>query len=308
MARPTVTNVYDNVRGQLGDAQNFWTDAKLQPHFSKAYRVLFRAMEMLGNQFVEREVYFVLPANTATLVPSTAGISDMSDPVDVGDRSNLTVKSVTGATVGSSSVTLTVTGHGRVDGDVVTVSQAGGIPDASGIWAISAPTADTITLNGCVATGSYTSGGTMVYSGEDFTPVVRVERLSIAPAVGSTRQYSWRNGAFQFHPSGSDRQVKIVYRSSGAPPSSGSAVIPYDDCEDFLATYTAGLAFGSRGASSRRVELLTEALGPAMRTDASGGLLHDLLQLSVRAMQRIPAEKRRRQPFREPRSLYPIIL
>ncbi len=314
MAIPTLQQTLDAARSHLGDdtvaGGEVFTNTKLQEHFAKAYRVLYRAMSSVGNRKVYREVYHVIPANTNFLDPSTAGITDFGEPYFLEERGDLTTKAITGAS-GTTTVTLAVVGHGRDTGDLATVNGIVGFGGTEGLWGITTSGVDALILNGCIGSGSYSSGGTLIYSPENFTDMVdvgRFDRINPQQATsGAFGSYVWWNDAYHFRPCGEARQLRISYSASGAAPTSTSASIGIDDSTDFLATYTAALALASRGDTQRADELKVEALGQFKSVTPSGGLLHEFLTLAVKAEQRKPPEARRRRPFRDPHSIAPTI-
>lgn len=76
---------------------------------------------------------------------------------------------ITGVTqnVTTHLVTLTVPNHGKLTGDKVSVKDVGGITEANNTannlsWTVTVVDGDTLTLNGSVGSGSWTSGGTMI--------------------------------------------------------------------------------------------------------------------------------------------------
>lgn len=65
---------------------------------------------------------------------------------------------VTAATT-ATPIVITDTAHGLSDGDLVTISSVGGMPEANGIWVIANSDTNTYELIGSVGVGTYTSGG-----------------------------------------------------------------------------------------------------------------------------------------------------
>lgn len=312
MAKHTLSQVYDAARAKLGDDSvaggQVFTNTVLAPHFAQAYRALYRTMGTLGNPYVEQDVYFVLPANTSYLAPATAGVTDFGEPRFVEERGGLTQKTITNAVAGSGFVTITAASHGFSTGDLITCNGIVGLDGTEGVlWAITVVDANSFKLNGCVGTGTYSTGGTAVKSAEKFVPVTFTDRMeSIGGTSDRLRVYVWEGDAFHFNPTTEARQLRISYTASGNAPTNTSTVIGIDDAIDFLAVYSAGLAGRARGHARGDV-LIAEALGPTMQEDASGGMLRSFLLSAVRTLQRIPPENRRRMPFRDPRSAHPMI-
>jgi len=312
---PSLQQVLDEARSKIGDeAGEVFDNTKLQPYFAQAYRGLWRTMATLSNPRVHREAFFVLPAHTAFLDPATAGLTDFGDPDLLEERGNFVVQSITGAVADPSGVgvIVTIAGHGDATGNIVTCNGVQGMAGTDGDWGITVLDPDTFVLNGAVPVGTYSSGGTVVKSGEDFTEVVDADLTHHTFPAGESStlgNYRWMGDKFHFPPCSQDRQLRITYWASGTAPSLSTVSIGIDDALDFLATYTAGLAISARSpmGSVRGKELINEAIGPKTIADGSGGLLWELLNGAVKSMQRIDPCQRRRRPFREPRSILPQI-
>lgn len=88
MAFPTVNACLAAAAGWLGDpAQSVYTNAVLHsPFFETAWGEFWSLMVNWDLQSVQREVLYTLPANTTSLVPATASISDMGEPSKVWER------------------------------------------------------------------------------------------------------------------------------------------------------------------------------------------------------------------------------
>jgi len=306
MADATVANVLADVRSLLGDDQvsggEVFTDTMLQVSaFPRAYRDVWRALSKIQAPRVKREAFYVVPANTDYLHPSTANITDMSQPSWVGERGNLTQKTITGAT-GTTTVSITATTLGFSTGDMITVNGIVGFSGTEGMWGITVSDASTFVLNGAIGSGTYSSGGKAVKSTEDFTEVIPTDRLGSLQSTANAdafRLYVWQSGALHFPACNAARQLRIEYWASGSAPTSTSANLGIDDSRDLTATLAAAYAIGSRGGVARRDELLVEAFGPSMQPDAYEGMLGMLIDGVIKRMQRAPVEERRRLSFRE---------
>lgn len=81
----TVEAIYDSVRAMLADTQvtggEVFTNTLMAPFFAIAYRRLIDEFLNWDIPTVEKIVYYTLPANTLTLTPATAGISDFGELV-----------------------------------------------------------------------------------------------------------------------------------------------------------------------------------------------------------------------------------
>lgn len=71
-----------------------------------------------------------------------------------------TTKTVTGAANSGGLIELTIASHGYATGTKIFVYGVGGVTAANGTWVITSTGTNTLTLDGSVFAGSYTSGGT----------------------------------------------------------------------------------------------------------------------------------------------------
>ncbi len=310
MPKPSLANVFDAARAHLGaDAGGgsaVYSNTILQEHFAKAWRVLYRTAANLGTPIIEREVYYVLPAYTTYLAPSTANVTDMAEPTFVQERGDLTKKTITGA-AGTTTVTITSASHGFATNDMVTINGIVGLTGTEGVlWGITRVDANSFTLNGCIGSGTYSSGGVAVKSSDKFRTVDKIDRIDSIETHARISKWVWEDEAFRFTPTDTERQLRIGYLASGAPPSNTATVLGIDDCLDFLSTYTAASAARSRGATAMAQDLFAEALGPSRQEDASGGALGAFLTAATKQVQRIPAGDRRRMSFRQRRPQWPM--
>jgi len=309
--KPTVSQVYELARALLGDTEvpggQLYTDQKLAPFFGGVYRKVFRAMSSASNPYVTDEGFYDLPANTGILDPATAGINNLDELLWIEER-----KPATGANVAVSAVTLadgvatvtTSTPHGRSVGDSVVAYNIGQVSEnINGMWSLTAVSTTTkMTFGGSVITGTWTSGGNISYSDEQFrdmAPTTR-QRFVATSQSGSPpiSQFTWMGDVIQFHPSTETRQLRITYKRSGEPPTTPSSTVGIDDSIDVLATGLAGQAAKSFGNATEGNDLLASAFGPSGGRDGTiGGLLFELLQKSVKAMQ---SQVWRRRAFAEP--------
>ena len=301
MPKPTLTNVYDAARAAIADDDgDVYTDARLAAHFKTAYRQVFRVMQGVGNPMVETDAYFNLPANTGVLNPATAGISDMGEIVEIRQRRPTSTLDITNVTLSSNVATVTTAAHGRANGDEVVIYKVGGITGANGLWQVTVGSSTTVSLNGSYLTGTYTAAtGKMSHSNEQWSdPLNKVSRIDeaylTAPSSAPPRVYAWVGDVIRFAPSSGERQLWIVYRMSGTPPTTGSDVIQFDDSQDLLGYATAGYAGMTRSPQVAR-NLLAIAFGPNYLVDNRiGGMLYDMMQVSVKALNN---QRHRRPPF-----------
>jgi len=319
MPIPLLSDVYTLARALLGDDQistgEVFTNTILLPYFSIAYREMWRAMTNIGNPRVHRVVYYVLPANTTVLVPSTANITDIAEPEVVEERGAFTTFAITNATINSSvpSVTFTVASTtGLANGNFVTISGNMGITGTDGFWGIANVTGTTFDCLGMVSTGSYVSGGQAVSGTDQWVEVVyNATLMDNAFNTGSIRstlgEYLWYEDMFHFPPCNSSRQLRITYNADGTPPTNSTVSVGVEDSLNYLGTRTAALAAAARGNIQEASMLNALALGSSQNPSMREGYLADFLNPMVKALQNMPPTFRRKPPYRSPRSTTPTI-
>jgi hypothetical protein len=302
--------VYSAVRAHLSDdeiaAGQVFTDAKIQPFYKAAYSVLFRAMQNWQNPRVRREWFYNLPANTSVLAPATAGISNMGEIESIEERGIDSSFSVVNAVPGSGLLTITSDPHSFSTGDQVVVTGVGGISDdINGIWTITVSNGTTFTLNGCTATGTYTSGGVASKSAEEFSELDQKDRIeSVEAPSDELGEFAWMGDVIRFRPCSKQRQLRIVFTLSGNAPTSTTASVGIDDSLDFLAAYTAYLAALAKGKRTTAMAMKELSIGYP-QDGGYGGLLGQFLEAGVLALQN---QQWVRPPFRDPRSNIPKII
>jgi len=307
MAFPTLTEVYDQTRAECGDTEvpggQIYTNYLLLPHIQSATRTLWRGLRNLASPRVQRTFFYTLPANTNTFHPSTALITDFSEPSGpVAQRGSLTSVAVAAATQSGSNLDITCTGaHSLTTGDTVVLEQLGGLKGANILCTVTVTSPTQLLANGVVTTGTYTSGGKVVTSSNEFNGLEW--RQSIPTAVTrSSRGLSvavYQDNYFQFLPSSDDQQIRITYWSSAQVPTSGTDQIAFNDCIDFLAKYAGSMACKAQGANDRAATLKEESVGPRFSEGIFGGELRQLMQAAVRERQNLSPYERSPRPFRE---------
>lgn len=295
MSKPLVSDVYTLTRAFLGDNDvaggSDFLDATLQPFYQAAYEDLFRLLNNMQSAKIQTEAFYNLPANTSTLDPASAGISSLGNTIAIEERGNVTAFTITGATPGTNQLTLTVN-HTLATGAIVTVNGVAGISsDVNGVWAITAPNATSVILNGCTATGTYTPAtGVMSYSPDNFVPMQQVQRIDLLSSPPGTmlNAFAIEGAFFRFYPAQTIRQLRIIYDISGSAPTTTSDRIQIDDSLDYLSLQTA-----FRAARSRDL-----AIGDQLASDADF-VARNIQAISVRNLQNLHIQ---RPPFRYPRN------
>lgn len=307
MSFPTLTQVYDQTRAECGDTEvaggQIYTNSLLLPHVQSATRTLWRGLRNLATPRVQKTMYYTLPANTNTFFPSTALITDFSEPTGVvARRGGLTSVAVAAATQSGSNLDITCTGsHGLTTGDIVVLEQLGGLKGANILCSVTVTSATQLLANGVVTTGTYTSGGYVVTSRNEFNALEWRQALPSATTQSTVglAVCVYLDNYFQFLPSTDAQQIRIVYWSSAEVPTTGTDQIAFNDCIDFIAKYAASMACKAQGANDRAATLKDESVGPRFNEGIFGGELRQLMQAAVRERQNLSPYERSPRPFRE---------
>lgn len=310
---PTVGQVLDLSRAKLGDediGEAFGND-DLAPHLGTAYRTLIKSLDIGNTNLVTRRAYFVLPANTAAWAPAQSGVDDFGSPEEDGVRmaeiaSQHTVIAVTLAS-DYADVQFSAA-HGLSAGAQICLYGILGFraDRINDFWTVTTvPGADTVRLNGCVESGTYTSGGTgVVPSGEFGRPLQGLDDIRNLSRTNAVGVYSWTGGLMRFAPQTTAKLLEVAYSLSGDPPKRESSTIYIDDSLDFLSTYTAYEAAKSIGATQAAGILLQSAVGSDNDEDSRGGHLGRLLNVAIQALNANVYQAGR---FRERRPRYGVI-
>lgn len=298
MADTTVSQVFGDVCALLGDSDaEIFTDFALQIPFSLAYRELFDVLQSHSLPTAKREAFIVLPAYTNVLIPEAYAVTDLDEPQQLFERGSLTVKAITGVS-NTTPISVTCVAHGLQSNTEVTISGVTAPPTVNQRWYIAVTGADTFTLNGSTASGAYGAGGQVVTSPElflDMSPSNEVSQNTPGARLG---EWKWQGERFYFRPANNERQVRVIYTSSGEAPISGT--IGIDDARSFLVQRTASIAASTRGMSERAAELIRDAFGPSGSPDGSGGSLRGLILPMIRELQN---RSSRPQSFRPRRNI-----
>lgn len=291
MAFPTVAQCNTAAQSRAADVDgDILTAAVLLPGIQGAVRDLFRAFSIFDNPRIIKSVYYPLPANTTVLHPATAGISDMGEPIALYERGNITTVNVDSATANASSLSVsTATAHGRTTGDMVTLNQLGGITGADGMFAATVVDADDLTINGLVCGGTYTSGGTVTYSAERFSPVASLASSRQLPndTDSRVRASAWEGDRWLLGQANAAVEIAIDYYSSATVPTGDTDVIAVDDCVDYIAYRALAIVNMVRAPQIAQV-----ANAEASR------ILQDMVRQGVKSLQTIDQQQRQRPPFR----------
>jgi hypothetical protein len=297
VADPQVTSVLADAARLLGDpSQEQFTNTVLLPPYSMAYREVYDLAINWRLQLADRETYYNLPAQTAILKPSTAGIADMGEPTEIRERGNVTAATITGVSNATPMEVTTAAAHNLATNDEVTVSGVVGPVGVNDRWIITVTGAATFTLNGSVAGGAWVSGGVASKSDEDF---LLMESRDVLPQVDRDerlRYWQWRGDTLYFVGATGIRQLLIRHSVSGVAPQAGAVGI--DNSQNFLAARTASLIAPSYNMPQRAAELTLLALGPSGQPDGTGGYLRSLVNPMLKEKAKRPKRPMPFRPFR----------
>lgn len=272
MAVPTRNDIGNGVRTLLGDTQvsggSLYTNDFMVFALNQAYEEMFSRLSVMGADRIQREGYYLLPAYTGVFAPSTAGILNFRNPLEVWERGTATSYAVSNAqpsTPAAGQLTLTVATlpASVITGTALEVYGVGGISDdVNDQYTVTVSSPTSIILNGCVAQGTYTSGGTVVYSTEQWVGPLNAQQSTdefppnspspVAP-IGQTvlGMYAMQRGIFKFPACNVAREIKIEYELSSTlvttTPSTSSDSMGVDDCYNFLTCRTAQYCARSKG-------------------------------------------------------------
>lgn len=319
---PTARQVFEGVRGLLGATAEAGGGGKFTNTYLRresfvpaAYRDLYRVLQEQNIGKIQRTLHFVLPAYQSVLYPVTANIANFGDPISLRERDFATadLKDVTGASVdtGNGYTDLTVTGHGRADGDVVHVYGVQGLSDdVNASWRVTVPDANTVRLLGCVPSGTYTAAtGKLVWSTDEWS--AKLDRVEVrelhsggggggsSGLAGRLSRYGWQDDAFRFDGSTEARLLEIYFSLSGGFPQQDNASLGIDDCLDYM-QYRAAALVCVRYDSVLAADYEAKAIGPRRDLEREiGGMLGMLVGPQIRDLQK---EAVTRRPFRPRRA------
>lgn len=282
-------------------AGEVFTDDILQPHYQFAFSELFRAMQSTQNPRIRQETYWDVPAFTGYVDPATMGIANLGEIESVEERGGVTSWAISNVVAGSGFATVTSAATTLAQGDQGVVYGVGGLTDdVNGIWTVTPNSSTSTRLNGCSATGTYTSGGTLSHSAEEFHQLAPRQRLDWVDREPQSAflVYAWERDILRFPPCSGVRQIRVVYSLSGNAPTTTTASVGFDDSLNFLMYRTAGLAAPSRGMLTRATQYNALSVGPEWDSKGiPGGILGQLLISGVRNLQRLPPSLRRPPAF-----------
>jgi hypothetical protein len=246
------------VLGLLGDTQvaggSVFTTKFQAPHLSSAYQELFTKLDNIGASRVQREGYFLMPAYTGVFYPSVAGLYNFGGPVEIRERGTATAYAISAVTpsptTGTCAVTVAALPTTVVTGTQVEVYGIKGVSDdVNDQWTITVNSPTSIVLNGCAAEGTYTTGGYVIYSSEQWSdPLVARDDTDNFPTspVTSLAMFSWQRGVMKFPVVNAAREIRLRYQLSGSLPVTCDSM-GIEDSLNFLGYRTAQLCAAAKG-------------------------------------------------------------
>lgn len=314
---PTIQNAKDAARRHLGDAEvsggQVFTDAVLNPYIAQAYGEMLRTLDDFNVQLVERNLYYVLPANQTVFYPAQAGHNNFGEPGDVRTRNPRLTGTISNAVPAVSSGYCTITtdsAHGLTTGDTVIIYGVGGVSfDINDEWTVEVVDTTNFRLLGCRATGTYSSGSDFFSSADDnwSDPLRYVDSVAeVRKAVADNEELvAWERDRFIFSRSTQARQIMIEYSLSGSlaiaeDDSNDSDSLGVDDCLDYMGYRAASFAAADFGADQAAADMESRAIGSRQALDAGspGGLLGNMVSRGVQALQKESFETMRWRPKR----------
>lgn len=284
---PNITDVLLDAAIHLGDTdQAQFTNPILTPFFGQAFREAFDIMTRWKLPIGFRTAYAALPAFTNQLLPAQAGIYDLGEPNFLWERQTSATTTVTGVTNATPVVVTVADATGIVTNSLVDITGVLAPAGVNGEWYVTV-SGNNLTLNGSVASGVYTSGGSVIVTSQIFGEMTPVDDFDPgAVPAGLNGFWRYENERFWFIGATAATELKIRYSSSGNPPTSGTVGI--DNFRNYGAFRTAGLAAFAYDMDNRAQFLNAQALGPSLQPDGTGGALRGLLLPKLLEKQKRP--------------------
>jgi hypothetical protein len=274
MADATVEEVLADAAASLGEPEaEIFNPTVLMPFFGMAYRGLWNHITKWGIQKARRKVDFLLPAYTDRLNPKVYGVADFGEPLFVQEWGGLTTTEITSISNTTPRI-VTKAGHGLASTQLISIVNCN-VTGLNQQWFITVLSPDTFALNGSILGYAVTTPGQYVIAPNWDMHMTSTHDINPqSNPVSNLAAWEWRDDEFRFRGANEPRLLRVTYYSSGAAPDSG--LIGFDNCRDFLSTYTAALCAPTRNMDGLANDLLLRALGPSGQLDGSGGYLRDL--------------------------------
>lgn len=120
-----------------------------------------------------------------------------------------------------------------------------------------------------------------------YLDLTALDRLPQRAQTDRLKEFVWRNDTFYFVGATSLIDLKIEYETTGEAPTSNTATLLIDSCDNFLAWFAAGVAGPLKGRDELGVKYMLMAVGPKYDWGQIGGELYRLIQPKVRQRQKV---------------------
>jgi hypothetical protein len=262
---PTTGQVYDAVRGAVGDTQisngQVFTDTFLLRPLNLAWDDLLHALRRVESSRLQREILFLLPPYYGSISPASFNIFALDQPISLFSRKITSALTITNAIADSSNrfVTVTVSApHGLIDGKQVDVVEVKGISDdVNQNWYVTIPTTTTLQLNGCSATGTYqaSTGRVIIPNGAwPLDSIYKSPYPSQIPDAATEDPTCWcyQNNRLFIQPCSVQREFKLYYElGDGDIPAGSTIPLPIEGAKNYLTFQTSVYALAGKTESSK---------------------------------------------------------
>lgn len=305
MSDCTVADVITGAMSLLGDAAGEITQ-EIIDDFNTAYGEMMDLGIKCQVSQIKREVYFTLPANTNVLFPSQLGVTDFDEPARLWERAIGATVAVQSTTDGTP-ITVNATSHGQNTGNRIELNGIQGVPSwVNRDWYCTVVNANTLTLNGSITCGSNGTGGTLMFSSDQF---IRMQLVSTIPSNQQQQSqilgvYYFEDNILYFPGSLTPRQLWIEYLAGEDPPASGVIGFANGRELNFLKNATAA-HFAPKRQLPQGPQCRMDAYGESGLADGGGGMLRALIVPMLHQKQN---RATRPQDYRRRRTQFPTYL
>lgn len=301
----TLQNVFDQARAILFDIQvaggEVFTNTLLQPYFNESWRTVWSRLSGASRK-VRKQTYILLPPYTTVCDPTNYGVQDINSIVSMeeGDVNSMTGIVSTSAT--SPIVVTTAAPHGLGTNEHIYIQDVSGTFAPWGDWFVFPLTSTTFSLIGSFTDGVAGAGGLVVTCGVQFQTMN--SRIAMPEGIPQTVliDYLWQDGRLHFRGATTDRQLFIMYYSSGTPITVNTQLIGLDDSIDVVANLTAFSAADANGWENRAKNIYGKVYGGTAQGYDDPGLMDLFIRRLALAEQ--SDETLRQLPYRPPRSRF----
>jgi hypothetical protein len=306
MSDCSVQDVLTGAMSLLGDPSGEISQ-EIIDDFNTAYSEMVDLAIKCQVQQIKREVYYTLPANTNVLFPDQQlGVTDFDEPARLWERSIGSTIAVQSTTDGTP-IQVNATAHGFNSGQRVELNSILGVPAwVNRDWYITVLNPNAFTLNGSILAGANGTGGTAMYSADNFVPMKLVSTIpsNQNPQNIALGVYYFEDNILYFPGSLEARQLWIEYYAGEDPPPSGIIGFANGRELNFLKNATAA-HFAPKRQIAQGAQCRMDAYGDSGIADGGGGMLRALI---VPMMHQKNARTMKPRPYRPRRPQFPTYL